>query len=98
MYQPQPPAPKGKGLSIASMVLGILGCIPYAGWACAIVGLILGLVSKKQLKEQGAPHGMATAGIICSIIGLAVSVLITTCIVCIACRALNEIPWEYYSY
>jgi len=93
-YQAPPPPPKGKGLSIASMVLGILGVIPWGGVACAIVGLILGIVAKKQLQEQGAPYGMATAGIICSIVGLALSILIVSCTLCTLCSVANQIPWE----
>lgn len=65
------------GLAIASMVCGILSilltCIPYicyASWVLAIVGIIMAAVSKKQGKS-----GMATAGLVCSIIALAIWVL-----------------------
>lgn len=56
-----------KGMSIASMVLGIVGfiawCLPIAGYPVTIVGLILGI---KGMKKGG--RGMAIAGIImCSI-------------------------------
>jgi len=96
-YQPQPAQPKGYGMSIASMVLGICGLIPWGGVACAIVGLVLGILSKKQLQEQGAPFGMATAGIICSIVGLAISILwVVLCVSsCIAAQnAINSIYWD----
>jgi hypothetical protein len=75
-YQ-QVPVNPGKGMSIASMVLGICGLvIPFFGTATAIVGLILGIIGKKKSQEVGAPYGMATAGIVCSIIGLACSILV----------------------
>ena len=71
-------------MAVASMVLGILAIIPlpipFLGIICAIVGLALGVVAKKSLTEQGAPTGMATAGIVMSIIGLALSLLwLTIC-------------------
>ncbi len=76
---PQGPVqpPPGKGQSIASMVLGIVSLVvPYGGLAIAIVGLILGIISKKKLQSVGAPFGMATAGIVTSIIALAWSVIL----------------------
>ena len=95
-YSPRPPAPKGQGMAIASMVLGICSLvIPYAGLATAIVGLILGIMAKKQLQEQGAPYGMATAGLVCSIIGLAGAVLVVVLCSSAACAIRNAIPYYY---
>ena len=91
------PAPDGKGMAIASLVLGILAVvIPYAGTACAIVGLILGIMGKKKMDEAGAPSGMAMAGIILSIIALVASIIIT--VVCVsACNAVtSSLPSSYY--
>lgn len=55
------------GLSIASMVLGIIGfvawCLPILGFPVTIVGIILGIIGMKK-----GGRGMAIAGIImCSI-------------------------------
>lgn len=63
---------QSNGLAIASMVLGIvsliLTCIlPYVSWVLAIVGIVLAAIAKKKAKS-----GMATAGLVCSIIALAV--------------------------
>ena len=60
--QPQ----ESKGVSIASMVLGIFSltfgcCITYVGIATAIAGLITGIIS---LKDKKPGKGMAIAGII----------------------------------
>nr|WP_122012958.1 hypothetical protein [Maliibacterium massiliense] len=81
---------KTNGKAIASMVLGIVGlvCVLFSvtvvmGWigiACAIVGLILGIMAKKE-----QPSGMATTGIVLSIIAL--GLLILTMIACVACAA-----------
>lgn len=73
--QPQQPQ-QGKGMAIASMVLGIVAlvifCIWYISVPCAIVGLVLGILHN----NKGQKSGMATAGIACSIISLALLVTI----------------------
>lgn len=65
-YNNQPPR-QNSGLSIASLVLGIVGivacCIPIIGIPVNVTGLILGIVGMKK-----GGRGMAIAGIIlCSI-------------------------------
>lgn len=67
-----------KGLAIAAMVLGIcsivLSCIPYICYltpAMAIVGIVLAAKAKKK-----QPSGMATAGLVCSIVALAIDVVL----------------------
>ena len=81
-------------MAVASMVLGIIGLVfPFIGlypigFVCAIVGLILGILAKKK-----EPSGKATAGIVMSIISLALCTIVT--IACVACasavsNAINE--------
>lgn len=74
-YQQSSENPPTNGLAIASLVLGILsipaGCCYGAGIIFAIIGLILGFVSKKP---DTSFNGMAIAGIICSIIGILVGI------------------------
>lgn len=67
---------QSNGLAIASMVLGIvsliLACIlPYVSWVPAIVGIVLAAIAKKKAKS-----GMATAGLVCSIIALVVVIIL----------------------
>lgn len=71
-------------MAVASMVLGIvsvvfsfIGGLNLVGLIVGIVGLVLGILAKKK-----APSGMATAGIVLSIIGI-----ILTAVVLIACAA-----------
>lgn len=68
------PAPTSSGMSIASLVLGILatifGCCYGAGFIFGIIGLILGIVGNKNQK-----NGMGIAGIVLSTIGLVLAVL-----------------------
>ena len=83
----------GKGLSIAGMILGIVGlalfCLWYLAIPCAIVGLILSILGKKKSKAANAPTGMATAGIILSIIALALD-LVFAIIAIIALTAVSQ--------
>lgn len=73
--QDQQPAPQEKkGLSVASLVLGICGfvacCLPLIGYPVTITGLVLGIIGKKK-----GGKGMAIAGIILSAISLALTLL-----------------------
>ena len=60
-----PEPEKGKGMAIASLVLGIVSffCFPVI---TGTLGIIFGAVAK----SQGSKRGMATAGIVCGILGL----------------------------
>ena len=99
-YAPVPPKPPGYGLGIASMILGILALlICYVPWVniaslvMSIIGLVLAIMAKKKNAEVGAPPGLATAGLVTSIIALIVSaILFVTCTVCLcaAGNAINE--------
>ncbi len=81
-----PPVP-GKGLGIASMVLGILSILFWGSILlpipCAIVGIILGTISLKKAKQVGTTNGMAVAGIVCSIVTVSI-ILVILCICVIA--------------
>lgn len=68
--------PESKGMAIASMVLGIVSivlvcCTYFLSIPCAIVGLVLGIM---QNKTHGK-NGMATAGIVCSIVSIVLSII-----------------------
>lgn len=67
----------GKGMAIASMVLGIVSivmlcCSYWISVPCAVVGLILGIIHNKK----NGKNGMAIAGIVCSIVSLVLLVLL----------------------
>lgn len=75
------------GLAIASLVLGILSLLfiffgygALLGILFGIAGIITGIMSRKE-----SSSGMATAGIVMSIIGLAFCVV--AFIACVACVA-----------
>lgn len=59
-YGMPPAVPKTNGLAIASLVTGIICCVPP-------LGLVLGLVALSQIRKRGdAGKGMAVAGIVLS--------------------------------
>lgn len=77
----------GKKLSIAALVLGILGIVGgyipvvcYFTTICAILGVIFGVKGrKKSVAANGKASGLATAGLVLGIIGLAFAVLGLIC-------------------
>lgn len=84
---------KGKNFSIAALILGIcsvLFCwfylISVISAACGIVGIVCATNGQKFCAEAGQPAGLATAGLVLSIIGLVFSSLsFLTCTLCITC-------------
>jgi hypothetical protein len=67
-YPPYPPPRPTNGMSIAALILGIVGvCSPIS-----ILGLIFGLIARRQIAERGeGGDGFATAGIVLGWIGVA---------------------------
>jgi Domain of unknown function (DUF4190) len=72
-YRSQPPASgfvpvtRTNGLAIASLVLGIL----WLFWLGSLVGLVLGLVVLKQIKDRNqGGRGIAIAGVVLSVLWL----------------------------
>ena len=84
-----PPPTNGK--AVASMVLGIISLVfAWFGYfailaiAMSIVGIILGIGARKDV-VQGQSTGMATAGVVCSIIALALSTIVfISCVICVS--------------
>jgi len=82
-------------MAIASLVLGIVAAvlmlipgISIAAPVVGIVGIILGVLGRKQAIERGEAPGMATAGLVLSIIATAVSLIVwISCYACVKCAA-----------
>ncbi|MCL2601124.1 MAG: hypothetical protein FWD88_08085 [Treponema sp.] len=87
---PQPPAGNqpGNGLAVGSLVCGIIAIIaiivPLVGLILGIVGIVLAANARKQ----GFVGGLATGGLVCSIIGTAGNALSTCICIPIACAAI----------
>ena len=83
------PQPK-HGFAVASLVLGILSivlcCCSYAGIICGILGLIFSILAKKE----GNTEGINKAGLVLSIIGVAIFVIL----IVIGLIIGNAIDWQ----
>ena len=74
--EPQQNGDGGQGMAIASMILGIVSIVLCCAWyislICAVAGIVLGVLHNKK----GAKSGMDTAGIVCSVIGIVLTVAV----------------------
>ena len=76
-YTPPPAAAQNSGMAIGSLIASILGVtlIPTIG---SIIGLILGYLARKEIRESGGTvtgEGMATAGIIIGWVGVSLAAI-----------------------
>lgn len=83
----QDPIDDGKGMSIAALVLGIVGIVGglipiicYISWICPVLGIIFGVKGRtKSTEVHGKASGLATAGFILGIIGTAFAAIGLIC-------------------
>jgi len=88
---PAPPSSDGKGAAVASLIFGVLalgfawwGLVAVVGLVLAIVGIIFAVVARKA--NNPSTSGLATGGLVCSIIALAISsIFFVACGLCTAC-------------
>jgi len=88
-------------MAVASLVLGIVsiifaftGFLAFIGAITGIVGIILGALAMKNLKAENQPTGMATGGLVTSIIGASLAlILYLACVACMstAGKELNKV-------
>ena len=79
-----------KGLTIAGLVLGIVAIVfifipgvNWLGWICGVVGIVISAIAISQSKKAGEKNGMAVAGLVLSIISIALGIIVVM-IACIA--------------
>lgn len=95
---PPPPVPGSRSnKGTVSLVLGIIrlvaSFIPYISYICwvlAIVGIVMGVQGRNEIPIGQEGRGMATAGLVVSIIGLCWSVLAIICVIC-ACATIGSL-------
>ncbi|MDO4274200.1 MAG: DUF4190 domain-containing protein [Eubacteriales bacterium] len=66
-------------LGIVSIVFAVMGLGLPLGFICGVVGIVMGIMGKKDIRNAG----MAKAGFICSIVGTVLSVF--AFVACSAC-------------
>ncbi|WP_197381962.1 DUF4190 domain-containing protein [Mycolicibacterium mengxianglii] len=65
-------------MAIASLVISILGIVPFCGGILSIVGIVLGAVALSQIKEtRQKGYGVAVAGIVVGVAMLVVGLIWT---------------------
>ncbi|MGX8699663.1 MAG: hypothetical protein ACSW8F_06995 [bacterium] len=88
----------GKGLAIASLVLGIIAVVFWFFGYFAILSVLLGiigLVLASNAKKQGFVGGLQTAGFVLSLIGLiGGGVSFLACVACVG--ALGSLSDSLY--
>lgn len=100
---PQPKQTDGK--SVCSLIMGILSllfaCVYGGGLIFSIVGIIFGILAKKDANKnnpmQQNSSGMTTGGIVCSIIGGIISLLMLVFVVIAVVASMSDYT-DYYGY
>ena len=68
------------GLSIASLVLGILGILTSLfgiGWLFGIAALVTGIIGLVQINNKGGGgKGMAIAGLVCGVLSFLIPIFV----------------------
>ena len=83
---------KASNMGVASLVLGIAslvcGCflpgLQWIGSITGLIGIILGALGRKNSEKKG----IATAGLVCSIIGFVLSTIFY--VACVACASIGS--------
>ncbi len=100
-FQTSAPRVPGKGMGIAAMVLGITACVLccyiYFALPCAIVGLVLGILSRSKAKKAGLKNVCAIAGIACSAVALGLSILFVVYVIIIGAYLFSSL-YEIFDY
>lgn len=90
------------GMAIAAMVCGIVSVVlcwlSFVGLAAGIVGLVLSVMARKKVAPGQNGSGMVTAGLVCSIIGIVLGGIWTTCAMCTYCAAKKVVDAGLSSY
>jgi hypothetical protein len=75
---PRSAPPAGtNGMSVASMILGIVGIIISTAFIASILALVFGFIARGQIDRSGqGGRGMSIAGIVLGIVGIALGVVL----------------------
>ncbi len=91
-YPPYPYPQPVNGLAIASLVVSVVAMAGLCGYGLGgylgIVGLVLGVVARRQIRERGnGGDGLALAGLIVGGIATAIAVLATLALLAFVVRS-----------
>lgn len=103
----QKPYDPGKGFAIGSLICGIVSLALFWMFGIAVIpgviGIVLSVISGNKSYAVGlSRNGMATAGLVCSIIGCAINALTlfscgipAMCAICTAYNIAASVPYYY---
>lgn len=70
-----------EGVYVASLILGIctilVALVPILDLILSIIAIVVCIVANKKLKANNEKKGMVTAGLVCTIIGLVIAVIVS---------------------
>lgn len=70
-----------EGVYVASLILGIftilVALVPILNIILSIIAIVVCIVANKKLKANNEKKGMVTAGLVCTIIGLVIAVIVS---------------------
>lgn len=89
-----------KGMAIASLVVGIFAILCCCcSWLAAILGVVGILLAVFSKPKDGKMEGIAIGGLVCSIIGLVLGIILTICnVATMNSPEYSEIMDEYLEY
>ena len=101
-----PQAPKQSNpMAIGALVCGIIGVIfCWFGWfsfvalVLYVIGIILGAKGMQVAKTTNSGKGLAIAGLVCGIVGTALSLIAVICYICVLSAANDIINYSGYWY
>ncbi|HUU21841.1 MAG TPA: hypothetical protein VM389_04830, partial [Phycisphaerae bacterium] len=82
------PAQRAAGLAIAALILGLCGFIPFLGFGCGLVGIILAAIALAKKTTSG---GLAIGGLITGILGIGMNVVLLTAVMLPALAGVREL-------
>lgn len=101
-----PQAPKQSNpMAIGALVCGIIGVVfCWFGWfsfvalVLSVIGIILGAKGMQVAKTTNSGKGLAIAGLVCGIVGTALSLIAVICYICVLSAANDIINYSGYWY
>ena len=80
-YSPAQGTNPGKTFGITGLILGIVGF--FVAFIAPIAGLVFSIIGRNRSKRAGQKNGVATAGIIVSIIALIANIIVVIALISI---------------
>ena len=101
-----PQAPKQSNpMAIGALVCGIIGVVfCWFGWfsfvalVLSVIGIILGAKGMQVAKTTNSGKGLAIAGLVCGIVGTALSLIAVICYICVLSAANDIVNYSGYWY